>query len=632
MQSSTTTGAFAAALRPVETAVAPVGLLGFEHEYKLISDGHALDFRDLIHDLAVPGLRLDPGDTNAYRCTSGLAVTCDDEEAEVASPPLPLTPSFTSELDDWAAAGRALLTQIIPPSITLAGYSTHLSAAIPDEHADRIADLFVHTFAPALMLVLDRRDSHGVFVRPRPSRLELCGEYAIGDRLRAASAFFAGGVRACATTMSEHGGSPLPAPLAVDALVALGRHGLEVDRQIAFGFDLYAQGRDAVLPLHSGGTIDAQSYLESAWGSARGALKDHADADDLVPAEAMVRGSAPLGIEANRSDHGPAARPLAQSPFGDLVAQRDRGTFITEPVLATWHFTVFGLRGVGRVAYACVPRAHLAVFLNMLDAGKLDGILSAYLQSPPSGRVLTAFAQTGEPGLWDEVGVPTDLLPPERKPVVEDGVPLPSAKASRRRSGPMGLTAHRGEVGAGAPSAAGASAVPGTPGSGSARYGKPVVPAQPRRRAPSRFEGTPPPPPLPPPTIPPEPPPPPREGRGGSRRNVRLVVALIVGIAVLVAIAFAIGLFGGSNEKVRVPAPSTTVSEVTTEASTVSESTLAPVSTVPRTATVPPTRATVRTAPTAPTPSTTGSPVTTRPPVVTTTTRLPSTTTTVVRP
>src|SRR5690349_2208955 len=128
MRSSTTTDDFAAALGPVETAHAPGGLVGLEHEYRISAEGKCLDFRDLIHDLAIPGRRLDPGDTNAYRCTSGLAVTCDDEEAEVASPPLPLTPRFTTELDHWAGAGRGLLTQVVPPSIALVGYSTHLSA------------------------------------------------------------------------------------------------------------------------------------------------------------------------------------------------------------------------------------------------------------------------------------------------------------------------------------------------------------------------------------------------------------------------------------------------------------------------------------------------------------------------
>src|SRR5947199_10049756 len=130
MQSSTTTDAFAAALGPVESALAPVGLVGLEHEYQLSSNGYTLDFRDLIHDLAVPGLRLDPGDTNAYRCTSGLAVTADDEEAEVASPPLPLAADFTEQLQDWASAGRALRDDILPSSITLDGYSSHPGPAV----------------------------------------------------------------------------------------------------------------------------------------------------------------------------------------------------------------------------------------------------------------------------------------------------------------------------------------------------------------------------------------------------------------------------------------------------------------------------------------------------------------------
>lgn len=48
------------------------------------------------------------------------------------------------------------------------------------------------------MLLLDRASSSGIYLRPRPGRLEICGEFADGVRLRAVSAFVAGSVRATA--------------------------------------------------------------------------------------------------------------------------------------------------------------------------------------------------------------------------------------------------------------------------------------------------------------------------------------------------------------------------------------------------------------------------------------------------
>ena len=86
---------------------AAAALIGLEHEYRLIKDGAALDFRGLIHELRVPGRRLDPGDANAYRLPSGLALTCDDAEAEIASPPLATSPGFTAAIAGWATAGRS---------------------------------------------------------------------------------------------------------------------------------------------------------------------------------------------------------------------------------------------------------------------------------------------------------------------------------------------------------------------------------------------------------------------------------------------------------------------------------------------------------------------------------------------
>ncbi len=422
-----------------ETA-GPASFVGVEHEYSVTRSGERVDFRRLIHDLRVPGRRLDPGDANAYRCPSGLAITCDDAEAEVVSPPVPVRPGFVADIDGWGTRGAGELRRLLPVDIGITGFSTHLSASMPSAMVGPVCALFAGTFAPALMLVLDRADSHGVFVRPRPGRVELCGEFALGARLGAAAVLVAGGTRACAAALGAAAdghrdvGLGLPPVLAVGVRPATGRLGLFVGRRLAFGFDLYAAGRRARLPLEGGGEVGAQVHLELAWEAARLALGDAAGPADLDAGDRMVAGSGPLGVETTDDGDGPGAAVPAvpaspRSPFGDILEARHRPGFDVLVAAATWDFTVFRLSAVRREAVACVPTPWLGPFLERLDAGHLDVVLTAFLAAPVRGSVLLAHDQTREPALWDEAVIGPDLLPYEQTPIdVGESPPTPLAR------------------------------------------------------------------------------------------------------------------------------------------------------------------------------------------------------------
>ncbi|MEP6871959.1 MAG: hypothetical protein ABI939_08935, partial [Anaerolineaceae bacterium] len=236
----------------------PGALIGIEHEFVVRAGDAVVDFRKLIHDLRIPGRRLDPGDCNAYRLSSGLALTADEGEAEVATPPISVKRGFTGDVVAWAGHGRAQLEAVLPQGHGLEGYSTHLSVAAPGPDGDDLASLYAKTFAPALALLLERPDSQGVYVRPRPGRLELCGEFVEGSRLGAVAAFVAGSARA--TSLARVGLGTLPPALAVQTLPAIERYGLRVTRH-ACGVDLYAAGRAASLPIAGGGEISVQTYL-----------------------------------------------------------------------------------------------------------------------------------------------------------------------------------------------------------------------------------------------------------------------------------------------------------------------------------------------------------------------------------
>jgi HYR domain len=411
---------------PREVPPGPGGLLGLELEFSVRSArGSRVHFGSVIHRLALDGTALDPGDPNAYRCWWGGVITSDGAEAEIATPPVRTRPGFAARLQGWARTGEAELRRAVPRGVGLDGYSAHFSAAMPGKLNDRVCRLYAERFAADLMLLMDRADSPGLLVRPRPGRTELCGEFTEDEPLAAAAAFVAGSTRACAAAVRGPGArTALPPRLEVRLARAVHRYGWYVDRG-AFGTDLHAASRRALLRRASGGTISAQSHLELAWAAAREALADDAAASDLQAAEAMVTGSLPLPAEHGQPGGAPGGQrgrdvrsPLDGTVVPDtsrLCAQARPG-YTLRPVAATWDFTVFEATGPARRAYACIPRDSLPGFAAALEEGALDEAIAAYLALSSHRRVLSAARQTTNPGLYDKMGPPAGLLAPERDP------------------------------------------------------------------------------------------------------------------------------------------------------------------------------------------------------------------------
>jgi hypothetical protein len=411
---------------PGEVPPRPGGLLGLELEFSVRSGrGGPVHFGSLIHRLKLDGTALDPGDPNAYRCSWGGVITSDGAEAEIATPPVRTRPGFTARLQGWARSGEAELRRAVPRGTGLDGYSAHVSAAMPARLNDRVCRLYAQTFAADLMLLMNRIDSPGLLVRPRPGRTELCGEFTEREPLAAAAAFVAGSTKACAAAVRRQSGrTALPPRLDVRLAPAVHRYGWYVDRA-AFGTDLHAAGRRALLPRASGGTIRAQSHLELAWLAAREALADDAGASDLCAADAMVAGSLPLPAEQSRPDDAPGSWRDGGVPFpaeGAVVPDtsslrmHSRPGYTLHPVAATWDFTVFETIGPARSAYACIPRDSLPAFAAALEEGALDETIAAYLATDTRRRMLSASRQTTRPGLYDRMGDPAQLLAPERDP------------------------------------------------------------------------------------------------------------------------------------------------------------------------------------------------------------------------
>jgi hypothetical protein len=273
----------------------PTGtLVGIENEFSIFDGDERADFRRLIHGLPIDGVRADPSDPNAYRCAWGGVITCDGREAEIAIPPVDVGPGFTNRVLEHSERGETTLRALLP-DLRLEGYSTHVSVSLTARDDRRLARRYAQTFAPALMLLMDRISSPGLLVRPRPGRLELCGEYVDGVAGRGVVAFAVGSVRALVRA-DRRALAGLRVRVRLEPAVE--RYGLYVDRR-AFGPDLYESGRSSMLvQARVRRPRAAQDQLADAWAIARATLTEDADASDLEATDAMVRGDIPLSCEA----------------------------------------------------------------------------------------------------------------------------------------------------------------------------------------------------------------------------------------------------------------------------------------------------------------------------------------------
>jgi len=347
---------------------------GVEHEYEVRDrDGRVLDFREVVDGLPL-GRRLDPGDPHAARGPWGGVVTADGAEAEVVTPPVPVAPGAPATAAAWARRGRALLTSALPGGTTLTGYSTHISVAVPDRLVRRTAELVVAHFSPALMFLMDRRTSPGLLVRPRPGRLEVCGEHVEGTALRHAVA-----VTIAAAGAAADPSAAVPPALRVRTQRSRQRFGTYVDR-CAFGPDLYADGRAARLRTHGRGRTTAGAHLAAVVDSLADRLVELLSAADFTSLRAVVAGDLPLPMEGRLPDDGvePPLRPL---DLGDRQAGPVRVTVVS----ATWWAYVVRLDSGGRSRWLTVPGAWAADFFARLAEGDLDDVLAGLVAVTRSG-------------------------------------------------------------------------------------------------------------------------------------------------------------------------------------------------------------------------------------------------------
>jgi hypothetical protein len=347
-----------------------------------------LDARRLIAGLPLGGRTLDPGDSHALRCPWGGVVTADGREIEIATPPLDLADGGIAGTVALAARGHGALVDgldaALDDGVRMRGYSTHLNVEVDDRDAVRIARTVVARMAVPVMLLLDRRDSPGLLVRPRHRRLELGGEYQTGDALRA-SLVMAVGVTMAAERLLRDRRSRRRAPPVLDlrTVPSPQRYGWYVDRR-AGGPDLYTEGRAAALRTARGRSISAGEVLDATWLMARGELIGVVDDIDLTAVDALVDGRVALPCESEAADQDVVRPPVCAIAVDapervDVLADRDRRGIQIRTVAATWHAVCLRAERAGATRWIDVPGEQEEPFFRALDAGELDDWLDDVL-------------------------------------------------------------------------------------------------------------------------------------------------------------------------------------------------------------------------------------------------------------
>ena len=377
--------------------------IGIEQEFVVTRGGTTVDFASVARAGWLPGKRLDRGDPHAHRLPWGGVITADGREAEIATPPATLAPGFTNRLSDWLARGRHELDASLGSEFQVDGGSTHVNVEVADHRATSIAKRFVARHSLAMMLLLDRKQSPGLLVRPRRGRLELGGEFVTGPQLVAATVFAAAAVMDCRRVGRRSTyGRFLVEP-------ARERFGYYVDRR-AFGGDLYATGRSTAI-----GRRTAQWNLQRSWEIARRDAVTFATDTELATTDAVVRGDHPLPCERPDVDD---TNPSTFTAWGaDLTADSRRLAFGLAAVLATWEQVVFELTHHDRTWLLAVPAERASRLVQLFAGGQLDEYLRRIVATPDRAfSPLLAAEQIGRGGVFGSLGNDTTLQPLERMP------------------------------------------------------------------------------------------------------------------------------------------------------------------------------------------------------------------------
>lgn len=344
-------------------------LLGVEQEFDLLRGHEAVDFRRLFtrvlaHTRSVPFRNCD----SAAIIDAGYMLACDGWEAEFATAPVRSDGDGCLRLAREASRCRAHTLRLLARSGVrqVRGYSTHLSIGVPIGTESEIASAFASSVAPALILLMEARQSPGLLIRPRRGRLEIGSEYVDGERqLAAAIVFLTGAVEAYLHNPSLWGQFPRvrlkkwePANI---------RPGIYLPHN-AFGESVHELGRAARLELVSGEKVTAGEVLGDCAELALRALNGQVSegAGRALRRAAQQRGSLQIEREA---DPGVIRRRAVHSFAAEAQTLRDlmsaRGRMGVTPAFVDWEGVAFSWKRERAPLVLGIPWSNLPQFLSV---------------------------------------------------------------------------------------------------------------------------------------------------------------------------------------------------------------------------------------------------------------------------
>ena len=239
-------------------------LIGVEQEFDLFNGERYIDFRKLFsqvvaHTRSVPFRNCD----SAVILEAGYMLACDGWEAEFATAPISSAGNGPAAVAHEVVRCRMHMLQLLKRVGVrqVRGYSTHINISVPIGREWELAWAFAESVAPALILLMEARQSPGLLIRPRRGRLEIGSEYLDDEgQLAAAIVFLTGVIHAYPYNQTLWKQFPrVRLKKWEDANI---RPGIYLPHD-AYGESMHELGRKAQIELESGEKITAGKILES---------------------------------------------------------------------------------------------------------------------------------------------------------------------------------------------------------------------------------------------------------------------------------------------------------------------------------------------------------------------------------
>ncbi len=372
-------------------------LLGVEQEFELFAGGTKLDFQALF-PRTIKGTRAVPfrNCDRAVIVESGYMLATDGREAEFATAPIRSSADGCLSLADEVSRCREHLLRTLHALAVddVRGYSTHLNISVPIGRESEIAAIISTTAAPALILLMEAKQSPGLLLRPRRGRFEVGSEYIDDNKQLAAAAVFLTGVILAYLGQTSNW-DQIPRICLKRSEAANIRAGIYLPHD-AYGESPYTLGREARLELESGETIKAGEVLGICTDLACRELEERVSKRSLDNLRHLVVRSGSLQIERD-ADPGTIKRRMASAPAAEalilkkIISRRDASGL--RPRFLDWEGAAFSWNKADTARIIGVPWAHLPEFFNAARKNELPKFVEKLGPAEPTLNSIDQFQE-----------------------------------------------------------------------------------------------------------------------------------------------------------------------------------------------------------------------------------------------